>query len=194
LRTALDRVVDGRTMLAAMIEAQRVHYGKWRAGARHPVHYVYLGRLLRWFPDARVLFLTRPMAEIARSWSALRVPRRAKFVVRALWTMGITAHSYLNALLAKPTLWRWRNDHRVLPVSYSELVEHPSDVFRRICAHFEISFDPRMTSASRVYDSAFDTRTRETPPYPIEWVRPSGQAHDGYCSHDKLARIERASD
>lgn len=170
LRAALSSVEDGRTMLAAMIEAQRLHYGKLRAGARHPVHFVYLGTLLKWFPDARIVFLTRESAEIERSQRAKRISRQATMMRRVLLSTVISLHTRIQALLAAIVLWRWSKDPRVLKVSYRELVEHPSRTFKRICAHLQITFDPRMADSSRKYDSSFDEQTWETPPYAIEWT------------------------
>lgn len=179
LEAALAGVADGRTMLMAMMETQRRHYNKQRSGARHPVHFIHLGRLFKWFPQARVLFVTRPMGEIARSWCALRVPRETSRIRRVLWTMGISFQSYLNALLAKPVLWARRSDSRVLVVPYHELVAQPSATFERICTHLRTSFDPRMANRSRVYDSAYDPATRGIPPYSIKWSPPASQVEEG---------------
>lgn len=160
INSALAEVKDGQTMISAFMEISRIHYGKLRSGARHPVHFLFLGTLLKWFPDARVLFLTRSMNDIAKSWRKKKVPLQANEITKVFWKIIITIQSYLNAMLAKPMLWSWRNDHRIIEISYNDLVERPAVIFQEICAHLDINFDPSMADDSFVYDSAYEPESQ----------------------------------
>ncbi|MGC9358308.1 MAG: sulfotransferase [Anaerolineae bacterium] len=169
LERALDTVCDGQTMLTAMMEAQRGHYSKLRPGSRHPVHFIYLGKLLKWYPDSRVIFLTRRMTEIMRSQRARHVPEEAGWFRRTVLNSAVVLHCVIQSLLATLILWRWEKDARILRVRYSDLVEHSETTFKAICDHVEVPFHIQMIEGSRQYDSAFDEMTRQVPSYSIEW-------------------------
>ena len=121
------------------------------------INYIYLNKLLDWFPDARVLFLTRSMDTIARSWRKKRVPQDANIAVKTFWIMLVTIQSYLNAFLAKPVLLKWKADHRIKVIPYEGLIKCPEVTFKGICNHLNVDYDPRMTDSSIVFDSAYET-------------------------------------
>jgi len=156
INAALAEVNDGRSLINNFMEVSSKHYGKQISGARHPVHYIYLNKLLDWFPDARVLFLTRSMDAIARSWRKKLIPQGANFTLKAFWTMMVTIQSYLNALLAKPVLLKWKSDPRIKLIAYDELIKHPDVIFEGICDHQNLIYDPLMADSSKMFDSAYE--------------------------------------
>ncbi len=172
LKNSLPGVKDAFTLMKTMMEAQRLHYKKLRTGARNPVHFIYLKSLLEKFPNARILFLTRQTKKIIRSWKIKKISPKSHTIKRYLLALFIIGSSHINTLISKIIIWKWKDDPRFFLVSYEKLINNPEAVFKEICAHIRVPFDPRMADISRVYDSAFDPSTRERPPYNIEWVPP----------------------
>lgn len=133
-----------RDALAGLLAAYAEREGKPRAGEKTPGHYRDTERLLSWFPDARILYITRDPravtasalvtpwveAEMAgRTGPRFSLARRRGFHVAALardWR-----HVYGEVLP------RWRDDPRVLDVSYEALVADVEAETRRVCGFLD---------------------------------------------------------
>lgn len=152
---ALSIVENGRSLITAFTEVSKSHYSKNRPGARHPVHFLYLNKLFDWFPNSQVLFLTRSVSEIAKSWRKKVSNREKNRSKRLIMMVLFTVHSYINGLLAKLVIWKWNSDPRFCKISYNDLITSPSSTFQKMCDHLNISFDPRMADDSIIFDSAY---------------------------------------
>lgn len=138
----LDRC-GGRTfrgVLLAMLAAYGGAHGAARTGEKTPSHYRHVGRLLSWYPQARVLFVRRdPRAVIASHlptpWvtGQMRPPSRLA---------SFSRRSRLVHVAERAALWRQANgrflaacehDPRVHVVAYEALVTAPHEELEAVC-------------------------------------------------------------
>jgi len=119
-RIAGEDTVDYPTVYSCYLKEYARRVGKARWGNKVPFRHA--GRLLAWYPNARIVYLVRdPRAVFA---SMLKVPWGSKGVARQarLWRRTIES------------LRELRDDPRVTWVQYERLVGEPEAELSRICA------------------------------------------------------------
>ena len=136
-----------RAMLAAYLERAE----KARIGEKTPSHCRYLGTLLEWFPDARVLYTQRdPRAVVA---SQMHTWYTAANLTPFSWREGLAVGSRAREIAFYARDWAriyavhlapWRHDPRVRRVVYEDLVQHPARELEAICSFLEEPFEPSM--------------------------------------------------
>ncbi|MBB4659087.1 sulfotransferase family protein [Parvularcula dongshanensis] len=152
LLTVIDE--DGersfKSCFAALLSVHASEHGKTRAGEKTPGHYRYLERLLDWFPKAVVIFLHRdPHATVASALKSpwvteqLRPGRLAAPLMRRSLAVH-TADRTVDWRDAARSIMRWRDDDRVVPVSYASLVKAPEAELQRVCDRLGETFDSAM--------------------------------------------------
>jgi hypothetical protein len=124
--------------------------GKPRWGEKTPAHDRHIGRLLEWYPDARVIYMVRdPRAACA---SLLRAPWRTDSGSDGKGSKPGRVRR-LELLYEDSFFWRrsveryrrdWERDERVMLVRYEELASRPEDALRAICRFIGAEFDPQM--------------------------------------------------
>jgi hypothetical protein len=98
-----------------MLDAYAEVRGAVVGGEKTPTHFRYVGRLLSWFPDARVVFVMRDVRGVVASLQRLDYPwaQRSDYMRIKLWRDAAQA-----AL-------RWQADPRVEVVRFEDLVADP---------------------------------------------------------------------
>jgi len=106
--------------------AESCHKPRW--GEKTPDHYRYIGILLHWFPDGRVVFLQRdPRAVIS---SLLAAP----------WARNSVSEHALDFLQFSHALEKWHKDPRVYTLKYELLVVDPEKEIRQLLIFLDEEF------------------------------------------------------
>ena len=160
-----------RSVFRAVLTAYGERVGKDRIGEKTPGHVHFLSQLLEWFPEARILVLQRdPRAVVA---SQLRTPwvegrlasaslRYGLLVRKRLYYIAYYAEDWVR--IYQSVVPAWREDSRMLIVSYETLVDDPESEARRICRHLGEHYEPEM----------LHNRTDTTVPMPAGTMGKSG--------------------
>lgn len=135
------------TTFCAVLAAYGERMGKERVGEKTPDHVHNIPDLLSWFPNARILILRRdPRAVVASQmrspWVKDRLSRNGIFVGSYLHQIAFYAEDW--AKIYEKLIPAWRDDARVMVVSYETLVHDAEGELRRICAFLGEVFDPVM--------------------------------------------------
>ena len=139
-----------RNVFATTLQEYARVAGKPRWGEKTPAHDKFVGTLLRWFGDARVIYM-------------LRDPRAACVsLLHAPWRTNPTASEEHTTLEPSRRLqfleddsnhWRksvdrhqreWREDARVTLVRYEDLAARPQETMREVCRFLDVQYDGRM--------------------------------------------------
>ncbi len=129
----LGRLSAPRTLFKGMLDAYAEQRAAAVGGEKTPAHFRYIGRLLDWFDDARVVFILRDVRGVVASFRALDYR----------WAQG-TDHKHVS-------LWRdsaeaalhWKTDPRVEVVRYEDLVGDPVSVLSEMAPRLTgRDFDP----------------------------------------------------
>lgn len=152
-----------RNAFGAMLIAYAERAEKERVGEKSPSHVRYLAPLLEWFPEARVVVMSRdPRAVVA---SKLRNPWVTRHLTPFSIREGLLVGSRLHRVVHEADDWVatyegtvpvWAEDRRVQVVPYEKLVQDPEGVMRSVCAFLGETFEPAMLTE----------RTEETVPPP----------------------------
>lgn len=144
-------VRDARAAFAALLRTYGERIGKPRIGEKTPGHIAFVPRLLRWFPDARIIAMRRdPRAVIASQlkspWMAPRIRdvslRHGLFLHRRRTQVARQARRW--AEIYSETVPAWSDDARVLVQDYESLVQAPEAAVQRLCAFLDEAYEPAM--------------------------------------------------
>lgn len=117
-------------------------------GEKTPAHWYFLRTAIELLPATRILFLSRnPISMVSSCLQA-----------------GVTMFPFvtlpgerLSAALAPALVWQAaaremipiRDDPRVLPIRYEDLVSNPQRILDRVCNHLAVEFEPEMLDFHR---------------------------------------------
>jgi hypothetical protein len=124
--------------------------GKSGWGAKYPVHIGGINRLKRWYPDARLIHLTRDPRAIYVSKSNDEASRRRKekhpflHIFINLYTMLQISFEYrISASFHR----KYNGKQGYTLLRYEELLENPEKKMKRICEFSGIEFEEDMLNA-----------------------------------------------
>ena len=145
---------DARHLLRAALELYAERFGKPRVVEKTPAHLEHLGRILRWYLDARVVYIVRDGRDACMS------------MLRAPWTHNnLRRHarewSYQTRLGHRRLR---RHPGRILQVRFESLVQKPEAVLAEICAFLTIPYEPAMLDPDTPSSSV-------TPEWELSWKR-----------------------
>jgi Sulfotransferase family len=130
--------------------------GKPRVGEKTPDHAAFIGYLLDWYPDARIIFLQRdPRAMTA---SQLKTPWVKEKLVPRSWRSALVVGSHLEMVAFLARYWSdqydmffapFQKDARVMLLKYEDMIHNPEENLRRICRFIEEDFDEIMISGHK---------------------------------------------
>lgn len=127
-----------------MIEETTRFSGFSRACVKFPVDVGHLGQLFEWFPDCRVVHITRDPRAVALSKSndpygtAVRVlkhPRLAWLIRRAMMGLVVAQYCWTAVIHSR---FQARNNYRLF--RYEDLLADPERTLRELCDFIEIEF------------------------------------------------------
>lgn len=119
-------------LFRALLESHAAKFGKRRAGEKTCDHLLVTDRILRSFPESRVICIIRDGRDVVRSISAAWGLRRWTFLCRQ-WNAF--------ARLARDLQRRLPAD-RFTMVRYTDLMRHPDREMRRLCEFIGEDFEP----------------------------------------------------
>lgn len=145
---------DVRNLLRASLELYAENFGKPRVVEKTPAHLEHVGRILRWYPHARVVYIVRDGRDACMS------------MLRAPWT-----HNNLRRH-ARDWTYQTRLGHRamrrypgrILQVRFESLVQKPETVLGEICAFLDAPFETTMLDPETPSSSV-------TPEWELSWKR-----------------------
>jgi hypothetical protein len=121
-----------RAVFASICEEYAAKMRKERWGEKTPKHEHYIGVLLEWFPDARVIYMIRDPRAVSAS------------LLKKDW-----GGTYVNAHAER---WRkssaraarWEKDERIHIVQYEKLMREPEKTLKGICRFLGEEYGPEM--------------------------------------------------
>jgi hypothetical protein len=161
-RRVADSDRSAPSVVSLVLDAYRELRGRPRVGVKYPLHVARVALLRRWFPDCRIVHLTRDPRAILSSKLNDEATRRR----RAAWgPLGFVVHYATLALFVIDYAWSARIHRRLEGrpgyrlLRYEELVSRPRETLAEVCRFAEIDFDEAMLSAVG-QPSSHDARTR----------------------------------
>jgi len=129
-------------LFAALLKAGAEREGASHWGDSSPQDVLYLDTLVEWYPDVRIVAMTRDPRAFLASYKTYH--RRALADYRERYSPlanSILWRSYMSALLeARDADW----SESMLVLRYEDLVSDPEARVRELCEHVGVEFDPGM--------------------------------------------------
>lgn len=136
-------------VLTLILNQYREKIGKDRIGVKYPLHFRYASLLKDWYPDGKIILLTRDIRAICASKinDDATKARKQKFlllspIIHYMTILGFVYDYYLFYLLVKK-----KRDKQILLVRYEDIVIDPVTMLLSICSHCEIPYEEKMISA-----------------------------------------------
>lgn len=121
-------------------------------GDKNPVYALYTRQFMRWFPDARFLFITRDYRD--NLVSMRKFDWEAPHPVLQAWRWKYITHLMLRLKREYP--------HRIFMFRYEDLVAQPEEWLRKICSFLQIPYNPVMLSFHEKAEEGFSFIDKET--------------------------------
>ncbi len=138
---------SARNVVAILLDAYRRERNRPRVGAKYPLHISRVGQLQRWFPDCKILHLTRDPRAILSSKLRDEATRRRK---TKGFGIGAVVHHATTAVFLADYAWSGRVHRRLNGspgyrlIRYEDLVAHPREVLASVCSFAGLEFQEEM--------------------------------------------------
>ena len=174
-----DRTFENifRAVLTAYLERT----GKARVGEKSPSHVRYIGTLLEWFPDARILIMLRdPRAVVS---SQLETPYVQERITETSLRRGHFVASRMREIVRYADDWstifenllpQWEKDPRTRILAYEALVHEPETQVRSVCDFLGETYEDCMLTGRR--EASVPTPAGTTSSFQLEQWRRSHHA------------------
>ena len=138
-----------KSLFSLMIDIKADLENKEITGAKFPVHFSYLSLLHSWFPDSKIIFLTRDPRAIYASELEMKKRRtyESQFPIREkspFYRLAVLAYVVLQWNWAQRVYFNYQKKHRIFLSKYEEFVLHPEEQIRKICNFLDIDFEQEM--------------------------------------------------
>ena len=124
-----------------------------RCSVAFPVYVNHLETLLKWFPEARVIHMTRDPRAIAMSKTndpgGTAIYNRRFPYLKYLIRKGMVAFSTIQYIWASHVHARFRKCPNYLLVKYEDLVENPRNIVQQVCEFAGIKYEDNMLEQPR---------------------------------------------
>ncbi len=136
-----------RSVVAILLDAYRRERNRPRVGVKYPLHISRIQRLKLWFPDCRILHLTRDPRAILASKLRDEATRRRK--AKGFGVGAAVHHATMTVFLADYA-WSGRVHRRMHGspsyrlVRYEDLVARPREVLEGVCNFAGLEFQEEM--------------------------------------------------
>lgn len=133
------------------------------SGVKYPVHFSKIKKLKEWFPQSKIIFLTRnPKAIIA---SKLNDPatkkRKGKSLLHRVFVHYFTLLYFAFEYRKSAQCWR-KHKNDCFKITYEELVQFQEKALKQICDFCEIEYEEGMISVSGK-ESSFEQKKLNKP-------------------------------
>lgn len=147
-----------RGLLTAVLKAAAEPQGADVHGDSSPQDVLYIGKILEWYPEARIIGLVRDPRGFLSSYK--NYWRRGVSTYRERYnplTNSMLWRSYMRALLAAARNY----PDSVAVIRYEDLVDDAPTHLRRLCDHIGVAYEPGMTEVS-ASNTSFGSEATET--------------------------------
>jgi len=131
---------DFQNIFKAVLAAYAEKTGAARVGEKSPSHVRYIGTLLEWFPNSRIIIMLRdPRAVVS---SQLGTPYVQERITETSFRRGYFVESRMREVIRYSDDWsmifdeivpKWESDSRVRVHSYEKLAHNPEKEVRSMC-------------------------------------------------------------
>lgn len=156
-----ERPLTPESVFDSILRCYAISHNKPLVAEKTPGHLHYLDLLLRWFPEARFVWVVRDGRDAVRSM------RRLPWVSLPLWDLCLRWRRNMKELRRFERLY----PQRIHRVRFESLLEHPDREIARLCAFLGVRFEPlhaqapsRPTPSSVVPHWELDWKGRATTP------------------------------
>lgn len=160
-RDVLDRELaagplDMKRVFDALMAAHAARSGKSGRGAKFPMHYSESARLLRWYPECRLVHTTRDPRAVYASQANKYVDDSDPVWVRAWMKFRQFVHINLQVSWTARLHRELENHPNYRLVRYEDVVRNPGGQVRELCDFLGVDFMPAMLTPNQ-YGSSFGT-------------------------------------
>lgn len=134
-----------------LLSIDAMRNGKSRCGAKFPLHFSYAPLLLEWFPDCKIIFITRDPRAMFVSQSMKPLSRKhikvSKYIFRQ-YIDSVVAFIHINIQY----LWAYRAHKKLNGMPnyylsrYEDIVSSPKEYILRLCEFLDIEYHEDMVS------------------------------------------------
>jgi hypothetical protein len=153
--TVTERVKESdrslRSIISIILDEYRLKEGKARVGVKYPVHFSRIKMLRNWFPDSKIVFLTRDARAICASKLSDEATKRRKSqgLIRCFFIHYATLLFFVIEYIWSSRIYRkWREDLRIYLVRYEDLANDPKAVISDLCTFCNIQQSEEMLSVT----------------------------------------------
>lgn len=139
--------------------AMKVHArmrNKRGIGAKFPLHYSYVKKLLEWFPECRLIHTTRNPKGVYASQAAKYVANDDGPIKRNFDRFQHFVHINIQVHWTARLHRRLNGFANYKLVRYEDIVQHPEKELRQICEYLDVDYVSNMLDPHQ-YGSSFDT-------------------------------------
>jgi len=129
-RILASGLVDYRKVFTTVLAIYAESRGKKRCGEKTPGHYQYIDVLLRWYPQAKVIFVLRDPRAVVASLLEVHWAPKSAYANAQNWNRSCSI------------LEQWSSDPRVLCLMYESLVTNTEHELRTVCEFVGEDWDP----------------------------------------------------
>lgn len=139
---------DLQSIIKSILNILQRRSNKVYSGIKYPIHYSKVSLLKEWFPDSKIIFLTRnPHAIIA---SKLNDPasrrRKEKSVVNHFITHYFTLLYFCYEYNKSVKVFQKNKDNLYL-ITYEDITSAPQETLEKLCEFCNLKFEEAMLSA-----------------------------------------------
>ena len=156
LRRALEsQPLSLKSILTSTMAVHAEMRGKQGVGAKFPVHYSYVDKLLEWFPECLLLHTTRDPKAVYASQAVKYLRADQHPLARAFERLRQFAHINVQITWTAHVHKKLKDLPRYRVVHYEDVVREPAGQLKEICEFLGVQYLPEMTNPHQ-YGSSFE--------------------------------------
>lgn len=151
-----QRPLTLKTILTAIIRVNARLRNKPRPGAKFPVHYSYVNKLLQWYPDCQVIHTTRDPRAVYASQANKYLAAEDGLAKRVFEKCRQFLHINIQVAWTAEIHRRMRSLPNYRLVRYEDVVTNAGETIRELCSFLDVQFVPQMLEPYQ-YGSSFES-------------------------------------
>lgn len=144
-----------RGLFLAIMRAHSKHNGKQGLGAKFPLHYSCVGKLLEWFPECRIIHTTRNPQAVYASQSAKYISKDESTLSKTWTRFQHFVHINIQTSWTAKVHRSLAGSKNYMLVRYEDIVLNPKTELESICNFLETPYLEEMLKPKQ-YGSSFD--------------------------------------
>lgn len=139
-----------KDIISILLDEYRYKTGKSRVGVKYPMHFSKVNILINWYPDCKIVFLTRDPRAICASkiWDEATKARKKKYKIFKFFIHYITICFFIKEYIWSSKIFQKYRDHNnLLGIRYEDLISNTEYCLKKICHFCEIPYEKKMMAA-----------------------------------------------